>query len=244
MPFCCPACKAEFEAKVEGGHRIMCGDSTDAAQVDALMDGGKAAVVVTDPPYGLGDSVTSKNKYAEHDDTAENLDKLIAGFMPVAAGLAPAMVLTPGTRNHRKYPAPTWTMAWFVPAGTGIGPWGFCCWQPILCYGKDPKTAKRKGSFPDAIVHTESAEKNGHPCPKPVNFWKWLIERVSEPGDVVFDPFGGSGTTIVSCEMSGRSARVMEITPVYVDLAVVRWQNFTGGVAVRLGDLKPFEASK
>ena len=70
---------------------------------------------------------------------------------------------TPGNLNHRLYPAPTWTMAWFVPAGTGCGPWGFCCWQPILCYGKDPKLAKGKGSHPDAIVHTEAAEKLGHP---------------------------------------------------------------------------------
>jgi hypothetical protein len=153
---------------------------------------------------------------------------LIADFMPIAIGAARAVVLTPGNVNHRKYPAPDWTMAWFTPAGVGRGPWGFCCWQPILCYGKDPKLAKGKGSYPDAIVHTEASEALGHPCAKPVRFWSWLMERISEPGSVVLDVFGGSGTTVIAAEKTGRLARVIEISPVYVDIIVSRWQAFTG----------------
>ena len=186
------------------------------------------SVCLTDPPYGLGATVSPKNKYDDYDDSADALDCLIDGFLPLAHTAAPVVVLTPGNRNQHKYPKPSWTMAWFVPAGIGRGPWGFCCWQPILCYGKDPKLAHGKGSHPDAIVHTESSEKNSHPCPKPVKFWTWLMERVSEAGDVIFEPFLGSGTALIAAEACGRYVVAVELSPAYVDLSVARWEAFTG----------------
>ena len=211
-----------------GKHRIMCGDSTSSAAVDVLMSGKKAALCLTDPPYGLGDTNSEKNDYVDYDDTPENLRALISGFFPLAQSLSAVVVLTPGNMNARLYPAPKWTMAWFTPAGVGCGPWGFCCWQPILCYGKDPKLAKGKGRHPDAIVHTEAAEKLGHPCTKPINFWRWLMERTSELGELIYEPFSGSGTTIIAAEQTGRICYAMELSPAYVDVAVRRWQQYTG----------------
>lgn len=211
-----------------GKHRIMCGDSTSSAAVDVLMSGKKAALCLTDPPYGLGDTNSEKNDYVDYDDTPENLRALISGFFPLAQSLSAVVVLTPGNMNARLYPAPKWTMAWFTPAGVGRGPWGFCCWQPILCYGKDPKLAKGKGGHPDAIVHTEAAEKLGHPCTKPINFWRWLMERTSELGELIYEPFSGSGTTIIAAEQTGRICYAMELSPAYVDVAVRRWQQYTG----------------
>jgi hypothetical protein len=203
-------------------HRLLCGDSTKAEDVARAMNGEKANAVVTDPPYGLGDTQSDKNNYESYQDTKENLQELISGFLPLARKSASAVVITPGNMNQRLYPAPDWTMAWFTPAGTGRGPWGFCCWQPILSYGKDPKLAKGKGSHPDAIVHTESAEKNGHPCPKPVGFWEWLLKRVSEDGETILDFFGGSGTTLIACHRTGRQARLIEIEPKYCDVILSR----------------------
>jgi DNA modification methylase len=132
-------------------------------------------------------------------------------------------------------------MAWFTPAGVGRGPWGFCCWQPILCYGKDPKLSKGEGCHPDAIVHTEAAEKNGHPCAKPVKFWGWLIERTSKPGWLIYEPFSGSGTTIVAAEHTGRCCRAIEISPAYCDIAVKRWSEFTDRAAVLADDGRTFD---
>jgi hypothetical protein len=215
-----------------GKHRLMCGDSTDAESVQKLMQGATADLCLTDPPYGLGDTESEKNKYAEYEDTKENLIELVAGFLPIAQSISPTVVLTPGNSNHRLYPAPNWTMAWFTPAGIGCGPWGFCCWQPILCYGKDPKLAKCKGRHPDAIVHTENSEKFGHPCTKPIRFWKWLMERTSEQGELIYEPFSGSGTTIIAAEQTGRRCYAMELATQYVDVAVRRWQQFTGKRAV------------
>ena len=232
-----PAVQAEVVSKLGdiwtlGKHRIMCGDSTSSAAVDVLMSGKKAALCLTDPPYGLGDTNSEKNDYVDYDDTPENLRALISGFFPLAQSLSAVVVLTPGNMNARLYPAPKWTMAWFTPAGVGRGPWGFCCWQPILCYGKDPKLAKGKGSHPDAIVHTEAAEKLGHPCTKPINFWRWLMERTSELGELIYEPFSGSGTTIIAAEQTGRRCYAMELSPTYVDVAVRRWQQFTGQQAI------------
>ena len=236
----CAECGAEFAAEPEGGQRLLCGDSTVATDVERALCG-KAALCLTDPPYGLGESSTSKNDYVEYDDSQENLVRLIEGFMPLAAAAAPVVVVTSGNGNHRLYPRPTWTMAWFTPAGIGSGPWGFCCWQPILCYGKDPKLSRGEGRHPDAIVHTEFAEKNGHPCPKPIKFWCWLVERTSKSGDLIYDAFSGSGTTIIAAEMTGRVVCAIELAPAYVDVAVKRWQEFTGKRATLDGDGRGFD---
>lgn len=228
----CGQCGKQFEAVPQGGHRVVCGDST-LPEVRAVAVGSEEPVLcLTDPPYGLGDTASNKNEYDQHDDTLANLEKLIAAVLPAMRKLCKVVVLTPGNGNSGSYPRPTWTMAWFTPAGVGSGPWGFCCWQPILCYGKDPKLARKKGRHPDAVVHTESSEKNGHPCPKPVNFWSWLMERTSEPGDVLFEQFLGSGTTLISAEKLGRRVLAVELSPAYVDLSVLRWQQFTGRTAI------------
>ena len=216
------------ELYILGEHRLLCGDSTKAEDVEKLMNGEQADLCLTDPPYGLGDTTSVKNNYDTYQDTKENLSSLIHLFLPLAQENSNITVITPGNGNAYKYPTPTWTMAWFTPAGVGRGPWGFCCWQPILCYGKDPKLAKRKGAHPDAIVHTESAEKFGHPCSKPINFWTWLMERTSEKSQLIYDPFSGSGTTHIAAEKTNRKCYGMELDPKYCDVIVKRWEDFTG----------------
>ena len=214
-------------------HKLLCGDSTKAEDVARVMGGEKAAVCLTDPPYGIGDSKSEKNNYDQHIDSKDELIEIISGFFHIAQEVAPVVVLTSGNMNHRLYPPPTWTMAWFVPAGTGCGPWGFCCWQPILCYGKDPKLAKGKGSHPDAIVHTESSEKLGHPCSKPVKFWQWLTERVSESGEMIYEPFAGSGTSFVVCQNINRKCRGIEISPDYCAVILQRMTDAFPGIEIR-----------
>ena len=219
-----------------GRHRLLCGDSTKREDVDRLMNGEKADVCLTDPPYGLGDSATIKNNYGDYVDTKENLAVTIDGFFPIAQSVALVVVITPGNANQRRYAPPDWTMAWFTPAGVGSGPWGFCCWQPILCYGKDPKLSKGKGRHPDAIVHTESADDVAHPCPKPTKFWSWLMDRVSEAGCLIYEPFAGSGTSHIAAEAIDRTCYGMELDPHYCDVIVQRWENFTGQQAHREAD--------
>jgi hypothetical protein len=245
-----------------GRHRLVCGDCTRGDTVEAALEGAKPNLCLTDPPYGIEATTSKKNKYALSNDSRERLYQLIAEFLPLARRAAGLVVLTPGNSNQRLYPAPNWMMAWCTPAGIGRGPWGFCCWQPILCFGKDPKLAQRKGSHPDAtvtdeaiehpetviyadaVVHTEAAPRTGHPCAKPTKFWSWLLERVSERGQIVFDPFIGSGTTMIVAEMTGRDCRAIEINPAYCDVTIQRWQGYTGSPAMRLSDGKPYSSKE
>jgi len=212
----------------KGEHRLICGDCTDRMVVERVMGGEEANLCLTDPPYGLGDTDSDKNNYDDYSDTKENLSNLISLFIPIAMEVSRVVVLTPGNGNHRLYPDPLWTMAWFTPAGTGSGPWGFCCWQPILCYGKDPKLARGKGRHPDAIVHTESSEDFGHPCAKPIKFWEWLMNRTCEENETIYEPFSGSGTTLIACENLSRYCRAIEISPAYVAVALQRYLDAFG----------------
>jgi DNA modification methylase len=75
----------------------------------------------------------------------------------------------------------------------------------------------------------------GHSAQKPIECMKRPIENNSKPGDAVYEPFSGSGTTIIAAEMTGRKCHAIEIDPAYVDVAIIRWQNFTGQQA-KLGD--------
>lgn len=232
----CGACGAAFDAEPAGGHRLMCGDSTSAETLDAALAGARPQLCLTDPPYGIGES------YDSIDDTKDALAGLIDGFLPLARARCEVVLLTPGNSNQMLYPEPKWTLAWFVPAGTGTNRWGFTCWQPVLAYGRDPYLRARKGSRPDALVLKESADNSlGHPCPKPVKVWTWFMERGSvNKGDVVFDPFGGSGTGIIAAEISERHCVAVELSPVYVDVATRRFQLFTGTDAILEGDGRTF----
>ena len=215
-----------------GKHRIMCGDSTDADSVALLMNGDKADLCLTDPPYGLGgEKESGKNSYDIYQDSRENLITLAAGWLPIARKISNAVVFSPGVTNAWLYPEPNWVMCWFYGGGPLISSWGFNCWQPFLCYGKDPSLATGNGGRPDAVNLNTPANAGDldHPCPKPVKLWEWFIGRLSfKSGEIFYEPFSGSGTTIIAAEQTGRRCYAMELSPNYVDVAVRRWQQFTG----------------
>ncbi len=210
-----------------GEHRLLCGDATSAEDHEATLDGAKPDLVLTDPPYGVGVA------YASFDDSAEKTRALIAAFFPLIAKW-PVIALTSGHRCMWDYPKPTWVMAWIHPAGNGNGPWGFNQFHPVLVYGKDPQLKHGLGSHPDSLVLAAGREgQAGHPTPKPVSVWRWFLTRCSvNRGDIIFDPFLGSGTTLIACETEGRRCYGLEIEPRYCDVIVARWEKFTGKAAV------------
>jgi DNA modification methylase len=224
-----------------GEHRLLCGDSTKAEDVARLMDGEKADLCFTDPPYGIGDTQSDKNNYDLHEDSAENLDALIKGFFPLAQEHSAVVALTPGVANLWRYKKPDWILCWFYGAGTGRSPWGFSAWQPVMVWGKCPKLANGEGCHPDGfnlpMTPADAAINRdlSHACPKPLSSWSKFMERLSSKKTrLVFEPFSGSGTTIIAAEQNGLSCFAMEISPAYCDVAVARWEKATGRKAERL----------
>jgi len=230
-----------------GPHRLVCGDATDEGAVRAALGGRRADLCLTDPPYGLGSGIESgKNDYATYDDTRENLIDLARKWLPIARAISDVVVFSPGVTNQWLYPEPNWVMCWFYGGGQLRSPWGFNCWQPFLCYGKEPGLASGKGARPDAVDMNTPANASdiNHPCPKPVKLWEWFLDRlVFKSNAVVFDPFVGSGTTIIAAEMTGRVCHAIELDPVYIDVAVQRWENFTGQKASLENGLSRNEAA-
>ena len=192
-----------------GDCRLLLGDCRDI-----LPTLGKVDAVVTDPPYGVA------LDYNSTDDTPEFVKSIAVPAIEVCRTISSRVVLTPGVRNLFAYPWPDHTGAIYYPAGAGCNRWGFSCWQPILYYGKDPFGGQ--GSRPDSFHATDSAEKNGHPCPKPIGQMQKIVQRATLIGELVLDCFMGSGTTGVACVKLGRKFIGIEIDEGYFNIACER----------------------
>ena len=200
----------------------------DARELLGQID---ADAVVTDPPYALdggrggGNRSRGKANYGSvgWEDTHEYLsDHLI----PTAVAFIDSVgrgALTCGVPNlslwmQAKPPADI-GLFW-QPAAVGMGPWGFCGFNPILYYGKDPRAGKSQTPAGKSI--TERSPKLDHPCPKPLKAWSWLVCKIALEGETVLDPFVGSGTTLLAAKNNGRKAIGIEIEERYCELAASR----------------------
>jgi site-specific DNA-methyltransferase (adenine-specific) len=196
----------------EAAVTIYHGDCREIIPMLGMVD-----AVVTDWPYGVN------MKYGAYDDTDENLDSLIADVFPLMVGAAKRTCFTCGVLNQWKYPRPNWGLCLYSANSNGSGPWGFTCWQPVLCYGKDPYLQNGKGRQPDALCYTNLAKsENDHPCPKPLKLWSWVVNRCTMPGETILDPFAGSGTTGRAAKDLGRKAILIEREERFCEMAALR----------------------
>jgi DNA modification methylase len=235
---------------IMGQHRLLCGDSTVAESYARLMQGDVADMVFTDPPYNVNYANSAKDKMRGKDRAILN-DNLGDGFYDfLLAALAPTVANCRGGIYVAMSSSELDVLqAAFRAAG---GKWStFIIWakntftlgradyqrqyEPIL-YGW-PEGAQRHwcGDRDQGDVWAiKKPQKNDlHPTMKPVELVERAIRNSSRPGNVVLDPFGGSGTTLIAAEKSGRVARLIELDPKYVDVIVRRWEDFTGQTAVR-----------
>ena len=235
-----------------GNHRLMCGDSTSIDAVDKLMDGQKADMVFTDPPYGVdydGGHATDKRR-----TKLENDDKTLmyAGALPIAYMASKdgaALYLWFADRfakdvlialDECNFQVRTWIIWNKNLAQFGaIGAQYKTKHEPCIYAFKRGKAPFWNGPNNEVTVwDVKRHSKNEfHPTQKPVELPVRAMKNSSKGGDTVLDLFGGSGSTLIACEKINRHARLMELDPKYCDVIVKRWEDFTGKKATLLTEV-------
>jgi len=233
---------------VLGKHRIVCGDSTDADVVAKCLNGVTPHLMVTDPPYGvnydadwrnhtgdLGRSARAVGK-VENDDRADwgEAWALFPGdvaYIWHAGNMAHTVAESLVANGFNIRAQIIWNKSNMVISRGDYHPKHEPCWYAVRKGKIGHYVGGRKQTTVWDIDKPQKSE-TGHSTQKPVECMKRPIENNSSAGQAVYEPFSGSGTTIIAGEMTGRSIHAIELSPAYVDVAVIRWQEFTGEKAV------------
>lgn len=237
-----------------GSHRVLCGDATVLTDIEKVMDGQLADMVFTDPPYNVNYGNTAKDKQRAREGKSggrtimnDNLGDAFGQFLYDA--ITNMLMVTKGSLYICMSSSELHTLQKaFVSAG---GRWStFIIWakntftlgrsdyqrqyEPLLYGWKEGNDRYWCGARDQGDVwFVNKPQKNTlHPTMKPVELVERAVKNSSKTQDIVLDPFGGSGTTLIACEKLGRQCRMVELDPKYVDVIVTRWQEFTGKAAV------------
>ena len=238
---------------IMGGHRLLCGDSTDAASYVLLLEGQPVDMVFTDPPYNVNyansakDKMRGKERAILNDNLGEGFyDFLLAALAPTVAhcngGIYVAMSSSELDVLQAAFRAAGGKWSTFVIWAKNTFTMGRSDYQrqyePILYGWREGAKRHWCGDRDQGDVwQIKKPHKNDlHPTMKPVELVERALRNSSRPGDVVLDPFGGSGTTLIAAQKTGRHARLIELDPKYVDVIVRRWQEYAGAQAVREAD--------
>jgi DNA modification methylase len=249
---------------VLGNHRLMCGDSTNIDAVDKLMQKDKASLVVTDPPWNVAYGTNLANNaqgYKKREilndnfETDEQWDAFLTGVMSCIVS-----VTLPGCPIYCVMGASEWPAIDKALRNAGFH------WSSTIIWAKDTLVLSRKDYHTQyepiwygwksdgARIWTVKDRKQSdlweckrpkrselHPTTKPVELIERAVLNSSNENVFVFEPFGGSGSTLIACEKTTRFNRSMELDPKYCDVIVKRWQEFTGKQAVLDNDGRTFD---
>ena len=228
-----------------GGHYLICGDSTDTAVIDRLMDGEKADLLLTDPPYGVkavessghndgkkaGNQIARDNKYAPiiGDDTT---DTAKANY-EIAKEYSENQIIFGGNYfTDFLYPSRCWIVWDKKVAGSFAD--GELAWtsfdRNLKIYTHMWSGMRREG---DRAIEGKTRV---HPTQKPVGMLADILKDFSAENDSILDCFGGSGSTLIACEQLNRKCYMCELDPRYVSVIIQRWENFTGKKAELITD--------
>jgi DNA modification methylase len=242
-----------------GNNRLMCGDSTNIDQVEKLMDGNKASLVITDPPWNVAYGTNLANNaqgYKAREIMNDNFatDKEWQDFLSGTMGCINIVTL-PGCPIYCVMGASEW------PAVDKALRDADFHWSSTIIWAKDTLVLSRKDyhtqyepiwygwkSDGPRIWTVQDRKQSDlwqckrpkrsdlHPTTKPVELLERALLNSSNHGVIVFEPFGGSGSTLIACEKTGRKCNAMELDPKYCDVIVKRWEDFTGMKAELLSD--------
>lgn len=214
-----------------GPHRVMCGDSTSPTDIERLMADGLADMVWTDPPYGIDYRAMRGGSAIHNDANPDDASRVLRDTLGLLRDAQTYFVCC------------DWrSLSTIIEAmvGVGIEPKACIVWdkqvrvQNLDRYAKQHEFLIYAGPFggqptqaTDIWQHHRDFNPD-HPTPKPVALIEQALVTASSMGAVVVDPFGGSGSTLIACARVGRTARLMELDPHYVDVICKRWEQATG----------------
>jgi DNA modification methylase len=244
---------------VLGKHRLMCGDSTSVDAVDKLMDGQKADMVFTDPPYGMFLNTDYDSMFAAdkaHRKTGKRFDE-VAGDHD---DFAPELISTIFTAFPDAKEVFIWGADYFSDLIPNRKDGSWVVWDKRtnenmdkvsgntfeLCWSKQ----KHKRLIARILwsghhgMAKDDTKTRVHPTQKPVELVSWFFDQWGKDCKSVADLFGGSGSTLIACEKTNRQARLMELDSKYCDVIIKRWQDFTGKIAVHAETGQPFAEVK
>lgn len=240
-----------------GDHRLICGDSTDVNVIEKLMDGQKADMVFTDPPYGMNLD-TDYSDMKNHLDFAKEkgftggkkydqgkVDEFHPEMINAVFAIDADEMFMWGADYYAELLPNKNDGSWIVWDKRANGNdnieedyssdkmYGSCfelCWSRKK-HKRDIARVKWAGVFG---TEQEFDHKRHHPTQKPAKLAGWFLDRYSKKGNLIVDIFGGSGSTLIACEQTGRRCFMCELDTHYCDIILQRWENLTGKQAVRL----------
>ncbi len=241
-----------------GPHKLLCGDSTVLTDVEKLMGEVKADMCFTDPPYNVDygnsakDKIRGKDRRIMNDALGDNFYQFLVdacvNILTVTKGACYLCMSSSELHNLQR--------AWIEAGGK---------WSTFIIWSKNTFTLGRSDyqrqyepilyGWKEGVDHFWCGDRNQsdiwnynkphkndlHPTMKPVELVERGIRNSSKTQDIVFEPFGGGGSTLIACERTGRIARVIELDPKYCDVIIRRWQDFTGQKATLVADGRTFE---
>lgn len=234
-----------------GRHKLICGDSTDRATVERLMDGAKADMVFTDPPYGVNIRGGSKsNKSIAGDQTQVAIPFSFDLAVEVATKDDARFYFCGGELNlslyeklFDKYLRQLPRHIIWVKNGFTLKPNNYHNQYEIIYFGFKPKgggadkwySGRTEEEASDVWkIKRDAPSSYLHPTQKPIELSARAIRNSSPIGAIIYDPFGGSGSTLIACEQLDRVCYMAEIDEHYCDVIIKRWENLTGQKAVKI----------
>jgi DNA modification methylase len=225
---------------VLGEHRLMCGDSTSKDDVDRLMDGEKADMVFTDPPYGIDEetdrafsSMTRKCKGNSFKKIAGDKDTTVAlASIEIARELGANCNIFWGGNYYDIEPSPNW-IVWDKRVEENQKDMNSDCELAYVDYKHKASVRIFRHLWKGMIKASEHGQARVHPTQKPIALAEWCFENYGEPKSVL-DLFLGSGSTLIACEKTDRKCFGMEIDPHYVSVILKRWEEYTGKEAEKM----------
>ena len=241
-----------------GEHRLLCGDATAASDIDRLLAGARPHLLVSDPPYGVeydptwrneaGVSATKRTGKVANDDRADWReawalfpgDVAYVWHAAIHATTVAESLVASGFDIHDQI---VWSKSRFA-LGRGDYHWQHePCWYAVKKGTRSHWQGARDQSTLWSIAPAGAKDAaTPHGTQKPVEAMRRPIVNNSERGDLIYEPFCGSGTTLIAAETVGRRCFAMELDPAYCDVIVRRWEGFTGGVAMLQGDGRTIDA--